>query len=332
MNNFSYIKSDRANWVHDQIANEIKKNFDYIKLKKNIFPISDFNKKIHFLDFFNFTKFRDFSFCNFYTLSYFHGYPDSIEKNLKYKFKKLISLKSHFNLLHVSHNKMKNYFLESGINENNLIKIPICLDDKDFLHTKTSKINIRRKYKLPLTAFIVGSFQKDGIGWGEGNEMKFIKGPDILCNILDILSNKIPEIMLLLTGPARGYVKRKLNDKNIKFIHLENLEYKDVIELYRALDLYLISSREEGGPRAFAEAMISKTPIVSTPVGMVGDFIEEMPFISSGFTPEELANSCLNLYNMSTDGKREYLEQNFKLSQKFTYKNNINLWNKLLYR
>ena len=332
MNNFSYIKSDRANWVHDQIAYEIKNNFKHIKLKKNILPLIDLNKKIHFLDFFNFIKFRYFSFCNFYTLSYFHGYPDSIEKNLKYKFKKLISLKSHFNLLHVSHNKMKNYFLDAGINENNLIKIPICLDDKDFLLKNTTKFKIRKKYNLPINAFIIGSFQKDGNGWGEGNEMKFIKGPDILCKAVSILSNKIPEMLILLTGPSRGYVKKKLYEKNIKFIHLENLKYKDVIELYRALDLYLISSREEGGPRAFAEAMISKTPIVSTPVGMVGDFIEEMPFISSSFAPDELANNCLDLYNMSVDDMSEYLLQNFKLSQKFTYKNNINLWNKLLYR
>ena len=36
------------------------------------------------------------------------------------------------------------------------------------------------KYKIPKDKIIIGSFQKDGVGWEEGNEPKLIKGPDIL--------------------------------------------------------------------------------------------------------------------------------------------------------
>ena len=38
----------------------------------------------------------------------------------------------------------------------------------------------RRVLGLPASAFVVGSFQKDGVGWGEGLEPKLIKGPDVL--------------------------------------------------------------------------------------------------------------------------------------------------------
>ena len=37
---------------------------------------------------------------------------------------------------------------------------------------------------LPDDAFVVGSFQKDGVGWGDGLEPKLVKGPDVLVEAL----------------------------------------------------------------------------------------------------------------------------------------------------
>ena len=54
MSNKFYLKSDKADWVHKQQSLEIKSNFDNIIIKKNIIPFIDFNKKIHFLDVFDF--------------------------------------------------------------------------------------------------------------------------------------------------------------------------------------------------------------------------------------------------------------------------------------
>ena len=47
----------------------------------------------------------------------------------------------------------------------------------------------------------------------------------------------------------------------------------DLIELYHALDLYLMTSREEGGPMALMESMASGVPVVATSVGMAPDLI-----------------------------------------------------------
>jgi glycosyltransferase involved in cell wall biosynthesis len=41
------------------------------------------------------------------------------------------------------------------------------------------------------------------------------------------------------------------------------------------LDLYLVTSRTEGGPKAILEAMATGVPIVSTKVGMAPDIIKE---------------------------------------------------------
>ena len=43
----------------------------------------------------------------------------------------------------------------------------------------------RTRLGLPGSAFVVGSFQKDGVGWGEGLEPKLIKGPDVLLAVAE---------------------------------------------------------------------------------------------------------------------------------------------------
>ena len=48
---------------------------------------------------------------------------------------------------------------------------------------------------------------------------------------------------------------------------------KTLNELYNSLDLYIVSSRIEGGPQAIFEAGLSKTPIISTNVGAAGEFL-----------------------------------------------------------
>ena len=64
---------------------------------------------------------------------------------------------------------------------------------------------------------VIGSFQKDGQGWAEGYIPKLIKGPDLFVKSVEIISKEVP-IVVLLTGPARGYVKKELSKRKIKFI------------------------------------------------------------------------------------------------------------------
>ena len=70
------------------------------------------------------------------------------------------------------------------------------------------------------SAFVVGSFQKDGVGWEEGLEPKLIKGPDVLLAAVERLRQRVPELWLLLTAPARGYVKEGLERIGVPYRHL----------------------------------------------------------------------------------------------------------------
>ena len=47
---------------------------------------------------------------------------------------------------------------------------------------------------------MVGSFQKDGVGWAEGLEPKLIKGPDVLVAALELLKAEVPELFVVLTA------------------------------------------------------------------------------------------------------------------------------------
>ena len=53
------------------------------------------------------------------------------------------------------------------------------------------------------------------------------------------------------------------------------LKLESLNELYNILDLYIVSSRVEGGPQAIAECATSNTPIVSSNVGVAQQILSE---------------------------------------------------------
>ena len=56
-------------------------------------------------------------------------------------------------------------------------------------------------------------------------------------------------------------------------VRLADLEA--VARAYRAVDLCLVTSRDEGGPKAVLESMASGVPLVSTRVGQAADLVRE---------------------------------------------------------
>jgi len=45
-------------------------------------------------------------------------------------------------------------------------------------------------------------------------------------------------------------------------------------EAYHALDVYIVASRDEGGPKAVLEAMATGVPLVTTRVGQAADLVD----------------------------------------------------------
>ena len=83
----------------------------------------------------------------------------------------------------------------------------------------------------------------------------------------------MPELYVLLTGPARGYVRSGLDRLGIPYRHLLLPDVDAVRPGYPAIDVCLVASRDEGGPRAVLESMASRVPLVTTRVGQAADLV-----------------------------------------------------------
>lgn len=201
------------------------------------------------------------------------SYNHVISNDERHKFIK--KLNRIVDIWHVTNSKAETDLNSLGIPKRKIVKIPLGIDLKKFQPcTKKEKIIIRKKLGIPENKIVIGSFQKDGVGWGEGYKPKLIKGPDIFCNVVSKYA-KNENVFILLTGPSRGYVKRQLIKRKIPFLHVILKDQKDIVEYYRALDIYLITSRNEGGPMSVLESMATGIPIISSKVGIAIDLIRD---------------------------------------------------------
>ena len=205
------------------------------------------------------------------SIDYFHGNP-STGPVFAELYEQLKRQRDSITRLRVSHSLMETQALEAGLPPARVRRIPIGIEIERFEPvTRASRASARRALGLPEAAVVIGSFQKDGVGWGEGLEPKMIKGPDVLVAALVALKDRVPELTALLTGPARGFVKNGLSAGGVPFVHLDNADKTAVNRSFHALDAYAIASRDEGGPKSLLEAMAVGIPVVTTRVGQAID-------------------------------------------------------------
>ncbi len=151
---------------------------------------------------------------------------------------------------------------------------PFWIDSKKWFYIE-NKEKLKKKFGLNNSTYYVGSFQRDSLGKNP-NLPKLIKGPDIfLKNVLDLKKNN-PNLEVILTGRRRDFIINELNKENIPFKYFEMVNQQELNELYNCLDLYIVSSRIEGGPQAIPECALTRTPIVSTDVGMASEFMNQI--------------------------------------------------------
>jgi|APSaa5957512535_1039671.scaffolds.fasta_scaffold14794_2 glycosyltransferase involved in cell wall biosynthesis len=123
---------------------------------------------------------------------------------------------------------------------------------------------------LPSSAYIVGSFQRDSEG--ETENPKLEKGPDLFCDYVEKLSLD-KNVHVLLGGWRRKYVIKRLEESGIPYT-MKTMVSLDVLrEMYLACNLYVVSSRQEGGPQALLEAPSTRTPIITTDMGIARQVI-----------------------------------------------------------
>ena len=172
-----------------------------------------------------------------------------------------------------------------SLTDKDIETIPFWINQNIFYEIK-NKNTLRSKFNLNTESFIVGSFQRDT----EGKDLispKLSKGPDRFIEILIELNKKNKNIEVLLTGKRRDYLIKNLKKNKIPYIYHEMITFEQLNELYNCIDLYIVASRVEGGPQAILECAITKTPIISTDVGIASKILHE----SSIFTMENFSTA-----------------------------------------
>jgi len=199
-------------------------------------------------------------------LSYFHGRPGTAgypEFDRAYE-----TLQAHahrIDRLQVTHGEMEELVVDAGVPTERVFKIPIGIDLEHFTYAPRARTD----------GFVVGSFVKDGVGMDEGLEPQLLKGPDTFIAAIERLREAIPQLTVLLTGPARGYVRRELDRLAVPYEHLVARTRDELAQAYQQVDVCLVTSRQEGGPKSVLEAMATGVPVVSTRVGQAAELIRD---------------------------------------------------------
>jgi glycosyltransferase involved in cell wall biosynthesis len=261
--------------------------------------------------------------------AYFHGLPNKGDELFDKFYKNLSKNHEKISRIQVSHSEMRNVALGTGIDPSKIFLIPIGINTDFFpFRTAEQKRIVRDELGISQPAFVVGSFQKDGVGWGDGIEPKSIKGPDVFVDTLKLLKKDVPDLHVLLSGPARGFVKKGLDEAQIPYTHVYLKSYPDVAKLFQALDLYIVASRQEGGPKAILESMASGVPLVTTRVGQAMDLVKhgENAFMAEVEDVEALASFALQVYRSGTDALMPMLKAGRITAKANNYESQIPLW------
>jgi len=181
-------------------------------------------------------------------------------------------------------------------------QIPFWVNTNKFFYIE-DKTSLKKKYNFTTESFLVGSFQRDSEG-SDLTKPKLIKGPDIFLEIVSRLNKEKKNLEVVLTGKRRDYLINNLKNLGIKYRYFEMLKLKNLNELYNLLDLYIVSSRVEGGPQAIVECATSNTPIISSNVGVAQQILSkesifEVENVSSFFTAKpnlDYAKKMVNQY------------------------------------
>jgi len=209
-------------------------------------------------------------------------------------------------------------------------RIPFFVDPKNFKPLCDSKEKICNSLginsEILKNKTIIGSFQRDSLG-NNLSQPKWQKNPDLLIKILENLPKQ--KFVLLLAGPRRHYIINKCREKKIPYffygdfsysyndkddILANNLPPKIINSLYNLIDIYIVTSKSEGGPKSILESALTKTLIFSTRVGLAPDMLHpELIFDgnSIGNLTAEIKKFVANHQEFQS-----YIEYNYDRAQK----------------
>jgi glycosyltransferase involved in cell wall biosynthesis len=165
---------------------------------------------------------------------------------------------------------------------------PFYVEDVFFRTDRPSKEELCARLDIDYSKIegrvVLASIQRDT----QGSDLitpKWQKGPELLVDLVAALPDR-DKYVLLLSGPRRHYVLDRCRKEGIPYVYAgrepgpeeddvrTNLLPAELVPLlYQLTDIYLVTSRSEGGPKAVMECALLRTFILSTDVGLAPDFL-----------------------------------------------------------
>lgn len=214
--------------------------------------------------------------------------------------------------------------LNWGIQEENIKYSPFYVDEMIFKRLNLTRLEISKSlginHNLIEDRILIGSFQRDSLG-ADLSKPKWQKNPDLLVSILKTL--KPEKYLLVLAGPRRHYIIKQCEKFDIPYlfigslsqvkagvddINVNTLPLEKINLLYNMVDIYLVTSKSEGGPKAVIEAALTQTPILTTKVGMAPDLLD----VFSLYKTREEAVEKIKILIENNEIRNKFIKLNFE--------------------
>lgn len=206
---------------------------------------------------------------------------------------------------------------------------PFYVDEKVFHNLPKKKYEICNELKISYTQFenkiLIGSFQRDTQG-GCLTIPKWQKNPELLVKCLNNIANR--NIHVILAGPRRHWIVNQLTKKRIPFTFIgctpqdgkddiieNNLPNNIINLLYNLIDIYVVSSKSEGGPKAVPECILTKTILFSTNVGFAPDLLNSEQIFQNQQQFLDIFESyisCPEIFNYNMSRSYNYVSHLYK--------------------
>lgn len=195
----------------------------------------------------------------------------------------------------------------------NIRVIPYWLNDNRWIKQPLSKTDDK---------IVLGSFQRDTEGMTEGTnnpQPKLEKGPDLFAEVVEKFS--VDECQPFIPGWRRTYLTKRLAPYGVS--RSSKMTYDGVLEAYKKLcedgGIYLITSRQEGGPQAVLECAAMGCRVLSFDVGLAADVLHPDCICGSPFD----ASSIDKMVEKIKDFPEHTVEYNYESVKKLSISNMI---------
>ena len=134
-----------------------------------------------------------------------------------------------------------------------------------FLKKRGMKKEAREMLGIPVDAPVVGTVIR----------LAPQKHPEAIVDVAKQVVKSFPEVRFVIVGdgPLSDYLRSYVEEMNLQENFLLLGSRKDVAEILPAFDVFLLTSRSEGLPRAMLEALAVRIPVVATDVGGIAELV-----------------------------------------------------------